>query len=103
MTEHLYRDLAWLQKRPDDFAQQSKLALETVGGLGRTLQALANHRLDGNDLVRLAKVAKKARQDQLSLAPLVPFRLAIVSNSTAKVLVAPLVATALRHGIDLDV
>jgi FkbH-like protein len=103
MTEHLYRDLAWLQKRPDDFAQQCKLALETADGLGRTLQALANHRLDGNDLVKLAKVAKKARKDQVSLAPLVPFRLAIVSNSTAKVLAAPLVATALRHGIDLDV
>jgi len=102
MTEQLYRDLAWLAKRPDDFAQQCKLALEPADGLGRRLQALANTRLDGNDLFKLAKVAKKARKDQLSLAPLMPFRLAIVSNSTANVLTAPLIATALRHGIDLE-
>lgn len=103
MTEQLYRDLTWLRKRPEDFAQQCKRALETADGLGRVLQALANHRLDGNDLTRLAKVVGKVREGQRSLAPLAPFRLAIVSNSTANVLTAPLVATALRHGIDLEV
>lgn len=103
MTEQLYRDLAWLEKAPQDFARQCKTALESDEGLGKTLRALANHRLDGNDLTRLAKIVTRARKDGLSLAPLASFRLAIVSNSTANILTAPLIATALRHGIDLEV
>jgi len=103
MTVELYRDLAWLVKAPDDFAQQCKQALEAPDGPGKTLRALANHRLDINDLTRLAKLVGKARKDGLSLAPLAPFRLGIVSNSTANILTKPLIATALRHGIDLEI
>jgi len=102
MTAQLYRDLAWLPQKPADFAEQCKAALEGPG-LGLRLQALANHALDGNDLVRLAKTVTMARKHGHSLAPLTPVRLGMVSNATSQLAVPVLIATALRHGIDLDI
>ena len=73
------------------------------GPLGRELQALALPALDLNQLTKLAKAIDKARSDGKSLDPFVPFRLAVLSNSTIDLIVPALVASAARHGIALEV
>src|SRR5205085_2176122 len=56
-----------------------------------------------NQLTSLAKIISKARAEGRSLHPLIPFRLAVLSNSTVDLMVPALVATAARHGISLEV
>jgi FkbH-like protein len=48
-------------------------------------------------------VLGKARLDGKSVDPLRPFKLAVLSNSTIDLIVPALVASAIRHGIALDV
>jgi hypothetical protein len=55
--------------------------------LGKRLQSLAGHALDENQLNRLAKVIASVREKGYSLAPLVPFQLGILSNSTTDFIV----------------
>jgi FkbH-like protein len=102
MSNDLYSRLAWLAPAPDDFTAQCRQLLDAPAELGKRLQGLANHALDENQLNRLAKAMGKARESGLSLAPLTPFRLGIVSNATSHFLVPALIATAARHGIALE-
>src|SRR5579871_4492830 len=99
----LFTTLQWLPQPPVDFNQQLKSAAaqESFDALG--LQFLAQHALDINQLTRLARLKARLAARTASLQPLVPFKLAILSNSTIDLLVPALVATALRHGIDLTV
>ncbi len=99
----LYQELQWLPKAPADLSARLKNLGCANGPLGRDLQSLALHSLDLNQLTRLAKAMAKARVDGRSLDPLVPFRLAVLSNSTIDLLVPALVASAARHGIALEV
>jgi len=98
----LYAELKWLQKAPDDISQRIKSLDFSSNLLGRELQALASHSLDLNQSARLAKAISKARERE-SLHPLVPFRLAILSNSTTDLLLPTLVTSAARYGIALEV
>jgi FkbH-like protein len=75
----------------------------STASLGSELQSLASHSLDLNQLTKLAKAIAKARSAGRSLDPLVPFRLALLSNSTTDFIVPALVASAARHGIALEV
>jgi FkbH-like protein len=104
MTDDLYTRLAWLPPKPEDFVARCRALLADEGGadLGRRLQGLANFALDENALNRLAKVLAQARTAGRSLAPLTPFRLGVLSNTTSHFLVPALVATAARHGIALE-
>jgi FkbH-like protein len=99
----LYSELQWLPRPPREFRERLK-ALE-IGpcNLGRELQSLALHALDVNQLTKLAKTISKARADGRSLDPLIPFRLAVLSNSTIDMIVPALVASAARHGVALEV
>jgi FkbH-like protein len=99
----LYSELQWLPRAPEAFARALKALANSAGPLGRELQALALHGLDLNQLTKLAKVIAKARSDGKSLDPLVPFRLAVLSNSTIDLTVPAQVASAARHGIALEV
>lgn len=99
----LYTRLQWLPPAPEDFAARVRALGHSDVSLGRELQALANHGLDQSQLTRLARAMTKQRVDGASLAPLTPFRLAILSNATIDFLVPALVATAARHGIALEV
>jgi hypothetical protein len=76
MSAELYAELAWLPRAPEDFAGRCRSVFATEGSLGLNIQALARHALDENQLSRLAKLIAEARQRQISLSPLVPFRLA---------------------------
>jgi FkbH-like protein len=102
MSNSIYADLFWLPATPEDFASTCRSALSAETDLGKTLQHLAKHRLNGNQLGRLAKVLAKAREEGKSLAPLTPFRLGVLSNSTLDFIVPALEASALRHGIALE-
>ena len=71
---------------------------------GSHLQSLASHALDLNQLTKLARAIANARSGgKSSFDPLVPFRLALLSNSTTDLIVPTLVASAARHGIALEV
>ena len=99
----LYAELQWLPRPPREFGERLKSAGSGEGSLSRELQALALHALDLNQLIRLARVIEKAKAGGADLHPLVPFRLAILSNSTVDLMVPALVASAARHGIALEV
>src|SRR5262245_59753550 len=105
MSRSLYTDLAWLPRPPEDFAARCRalgeLAADTTL-LGTRIQRLAGYALDENQLNRLAKAIARCRTVDTSLAPLTPFRLGVISNSTSHLLVPLLVATAARHGIALE-
>jgi FkbH-like protein len=99
----LYQNLEWLQRAPQDLSARLKAIDAADGPLGRSLRELALHGLDLNQLTKLAKVIAKAKAAGKSLEPLVPFRLAVLSNSTIDLIVGPLVASAVRHGIALEI
>jgi FkbH-like protein len=96
----LYTELQWLPRAPQDFAEQLK---NLANPMGRAAQALALHSLNLNQLTKLARAITKAKASGNSLDPLVPFRLAVLSNSTIDLIVPALVASAVRHGIALEV
>ena len=99
----LYSELQWLPRVPEGFSETLKALSKTAEPVGRELQSLALHALDLNQLTKLAKALGKARVEGRSLAPLVPFRLAVLSNSTIDLVVPALVASAARHGVALEV
>lgn len=101
MTRDLFAELAWLPEPPENIGAQCR----AVAGLpepGAVIRQLASHALDANGLTRLAKAIGRARADERSLAPLVPFRLGLLGNGTLDLLVPALIATAARHGIALE-
>ena len=99
----LYSELQWLPRVPEDFSARLKTLTVSTPSLGREIQSLASSFLNLNQLTRLAKLITSARNHGQSLAPLVPFRLAILSNSTIDLLVPALIASAARHGIALEI
>ncbi|MGA9670283.1 MAG: HAD-IIIC family phosphatase [Terracidiphilus sp.] len=99
----LYTDLQWLPRAPLDFADRLKTLSNSTESAGRELQALASHALDLNQLTKLARTMGKLHSAGRCLDPLTPFRLAVLSNSTIDMIVPALVASAVRHGIALEV
>jgi FkbH-like protein len=99
----LYSELQWLPATPQDFSDRLKALSNSSDSLGHELQALAQHGLNLNQLTKLAKVVTGAKKNGRSLDPLVPFRLAVLSNSTVDLMVPALVASAARRGIALEV
>jgi FkbH-like protein len=99
----LYSELQWLPPAPKDFSDRLKALDNSPSPLGSELQALAQHGLNLNQLTKLAKAIARANTDGKSLEPLVPFRLAVLSNSTIDLVVPALVSSAARRGIALEV
>ena len=95
---NLYEELAWLLPAPTEFSEKVAAA-----DTGRGLQELATFSLDDNKLRRLTKRLRKLQEKQVNLSPLVGVKIGILSNSTTKLAVTPLVGTALRFGLALDV
>lgn len=102
MSHSVYQNLCWLPAAPADFSTRCQLLARSEQELGKQIQALASYALDYNQLNRLAKVLKKFYTAGADVAPLVPFRLGVLSNSTTEFIVPSLVATAARYGIALD-
>lgn len=99
----LYTELQWLPRAPKDFSAKLKALGASDGALGTEFRNLALHALDLNQLTRFAKAIEKAGSNGKSLAPLVPFRLAVLSNSTIDMIVPALTASAIRHGVVLEI
>lgn len=99
----LYAGLEWLPSVPPEFSERLKALGKSTEPIGREARFLASHSLDLNQLTKLAKIIEAARTAGRSLEPLVPFRLALLSNSTIDLIVPALVASAVRHGIALEV
>src|SRR5271163_4004861 len=99
----LYSELQWLLPAPKDFSERLKALDSSPGPLGSALRALALYGLNLNQLTKLANAIARARAYGKSLDPLVPFRLAVLSNSTIDLVVPALVASAARRGIALEV
>lgn len=99
----IYTELQWLPRAPQEFSARLKAATESQEPLGPQLKALAMCSLDLNQLTKLSKAIGKALSAGTSLEPLVPFRLAVLSNSTIDMIVPALVASSARHGVALEV
>jgi FkbH-like protein len=99
----LYAELQWLPRPPGDFNASLKNLGRGTRSVGEELQCLAAHALDLNQLMKLAAALDRARGEGRALDPLVPFRLALVSNSTTDFLSPALTASACRHGVGLEV
>jgi FkbH-like protein len=102
MSSSLYENLSWLPRAPEDFTARCRALTEAPEDFGRRAQALAGYSLDENQLNRLAKAIAEAREGGVSFAPLTPFRLGLLSNSTTDLILPTLVASAVRHGIALE-
>ena len=88
--------------RPQTSSSRCRSLVEQSDALGKHIQALASYSLDFNQLYLLARAIAEAREAGRSLAPLLPFRLGLLSNSTVDYTVPALVATSARHGIALE-
>src|SRR5690348_17168972 len=102
MSGKIYANLSWLPTAPADFAAQCRSLVESSDDFGARVQELASYALDENQLARLAKVISRGRESGRSFAPLTRFRLGLLSNSTTDFIVPGLIASAARHGIDLE-
>ena len=91
-------DLLWLPKAPEEFA----LKLSSASS-GNELRELGKYSLDGNQLNRLYKKVNILKKNSVSLEPLIPLKIGLISNSTTKLTTPALVASALRFGILLEV
>ena len=100
--DQLYTELRWLPRVPADFTSRLK-AMELSSTPASEMQALAGFGLNLNQLTKLARAVHKARTDGKSLEPLIPFRLAVLSNSTIDLIAPALVASGARHGIALEI
>jgi FkbH-like protein len=102
MTLDVFTELSWLPEAPAEFAAACKQLAGSSDELGRRAQQLASHRLDENQLNKLAHAMSKGQAAGGSPGPLTPFRLGLVSNATSHFLVPVLTATAARHGVWLE-
>jgi FkbH-like protein len=99
----LLSELQWLPRPTPEFRQKLKALGNSAQQLGSEVQFLASQALDVNQLTALATTINKLRACGRSLDPLVPFRLAVLSNSTVDMIAPALVASAARHGVALEV
>ncbi len=102
MSEDLYTNLTWLPQPPADFRQRCRAVVGADSAAGDALAQLAGYSLDENELRRLATVIETLRSQSRSLAPLTPFTLGVLGNATLEPLIPALIASAARHGIDLE-
>jgi FkbH-like protein len=101
VSNSIFSDLAWLPRQPEGFGRLCRDSLEGPGGIGDRLRLLAASALDENALMQLARTLEIARSRGMSLEPLIPFNLGVLSNATTRLLAPALIATAARYGIAL--
>ena len=95
-------DLAWLRDPPPDFRARVN-ALKKAGAdaePGLELLRLASHRLDENQLAKLAKVAKTLPG---AMPQFTPVKVALVGDGTLSLVASPIEGSGLRHGVLIDV
>jgi len=96
-------DLPWLCPPPEDFRPACRRLKASAEAIGGPLRALADHRLDADQLLALARLVEARRDRPALLAPLEPFRLGLVGSGTTDFLAPAIVASGLRHGLAIEV
>lgn len=95
-------DLCWLPPAPDDFAARAKALRTADGDISAALRALANFRLDANQLHRLARLVDEKRGSDGALDSLTTLRIGILSNATTDFIVPAITGSGLRHGLAIE-
>jgi FkbH-like protein len=98
----LYTELQWLPRAPREFSESVRALGRSSGPVGNEMRRLALHGLDLNQLTKLANAMVIVREKNISLDPLEPFRLAVLSNTTIDLIAPALVASAARFGFALE-
>ncbi len=101
MSRSHFEELGWLPEAPPNFRERRQ-ALASSETPGRDLRLLATHALDFGQLETLAGAIAKLRAAGADLRPLTPFRLGLLGNGTLDFVEPALIASAVRHGLDLD-
>ena len=101
---HIYENLAWLLKAPENFSSR----LRDANNINDLLE-LANFSLDENQLRRLSikfqslLSTQEVKINNNFISPLIRMKIGIISNATTKLATPALIGTAVRFGIALDV
>jgi FkbH-like protein len=97
--------MQWLPKPDPDLTSKVRAMTAKAGsleGAGQTIIQFANLALDQDQLVRLSKLIGACGKAGTDLAPLKPFKLAVLSNGTSDFLGPALVGAAARYGLAVD-
>ncbi len=95
--------LGWLAPAPTNFRDRLRSALADGVRGGTSLRQLAMTALKEAELTQLGRAVASARETGTTWPDLLPFRLAVLCNGTAEHLIAPLIGSAVRCGINLEV
>ncbi len=103
----MLKSMSWLRTAPGDFrdqarALQKELNGERAGDLGIRVYSLANHALDENQLLSLARLAKEGFRSGVPLQPFSPVKLGVFGDGTLSLLAPAIAGTALRHRLLVD-
>ncbi|WP_066807577.1 HAD-IIIC family phosphatase [Sphingomonas asaccharolytica] len=95
--------MPWLTEPPADFRARVKRVADLENGHGSALAQLATHRLNSAQALSFTNVQQNLVKRGISLAPLSPFRLALLSSGTVDAVATALPAAGARHGVALEV
>lgn len=90
-------NLSWLLPAPDNFSEAVKAIRAGVGVPASEIRALAQHGLNANQLLRLAKLIDEGRAEAFA-----PFKLGIISNATTEFLTPAITGTGARYGFAIE-
>ncbi|MEG3637903.1 HAD-IIIC family phosphatase [Magnetococcus sp. PR-3] len=100
---YLLEDLPWLPHPPADFKAQCK-QLPTSANPWLEALDLALYRLDDRQLMTLSRACSALPSPKSEVGRLLrPFKLAVTGNCTLDMLAPILIASGLRHGLQLEV
>jgi FkbH-like protein len=102
MKQDLFAELGWLPRSPADFDARVRALGSQPENAGAELRALASHALGDNQLARIARVLARTRAAGRPLAPLVPYRLGVLSNATTDFACSAIAGTGPRFGFAIE-
>lgn len=99
----LYCEMEWLPRATTAAWAEFTRAGEHDEHFGRALRSITSYYLDMNQLIRVARAIGRRRSAGLQIEPLLPYRLAVLTNATFDFIASALVATGARYGLSLEV
>jgi len=96
-------ELGWLPRAPDDLRTRLRGLNPAAPRCGELLCALANYAVEVTHAGLFNRALSRMRTGQADLAPLIPFRLSILSNATVDLIADALPIAAARRRVALDV
>ena len=96
-------ELGWLTPASADFRERVRALQIASPRCGVLLHQLASQRVDSAQTGLFNRTLTRLRAGGADLAPLVPFRLSILSNATVDLIADALPIAAARHRVALDI